>query len=430
MPAYLRELGRAARTAARVRRPVQLARVRRRPAARPAVGRLGGQGTAARPSSSAVRWSRPWCSRSPPWPASRGSWRWPLLLIGFQLGNTGVMLAGDPRRRAARAPGDGDRGVRGGRARSGSRSARSSRGHPDRPGGLVDLGVYGLAAVLSVGTALLVGLGTREVRPEVIPTGPVLRLAFGACAASSADPVDPAPVRVYGVVFLANQVSRPYVPVLVERLAGSGPGLASGIGLVAGVGRPVGALISPFAGWLGDRVGFRPVLVVALACGGVASLLMPLMPGVRDPRASCGRAGSGGCHDTSAMVFALLATKVPPERRRATLNLVYLPLYLAGIVGPTLGAGVRRGRGRRARFRGRRSVLRGRSGAGAPRATPPSPAASRCPGVSQGRRARPRARPLTGSTRRSASCRPPRAAGSSGGGRTARQARCTGRRAG
>ena len=36
------------------------------------------------------------------------------------------------------------------------------------------------------------------------------------------------------------------------------------------------------------------------------------------------------------MVFGLLATEVPPERRSATLNLVYLPLYAAGIVGPAV----------------------------------------------------------------------------------------------
>ena len=38
-----------------------------------------------------------------------------------------------------------------------------------------------------------------------------------------------------------------------------------------------------------------------------------------------------------AMVFSLLATEVPPERRSATLNLVYLPLYAAGIIGPIVG---------------------------------------------------------------------------------------------
>ena len=32
------------------------------------------------------------------------------------------------------------------------------------------------------------------------------------------------------------------------------------------------------------------------------------------------------------------AAEVPDERRSATLNLVYLPLYAAGIVGPATGA--------------------------------------------------------------------------------------------
>jgi MFS family permease len=41
-----------------------------------------------------------------------------------------------------------------------------------------------------------------------------------------------------------------------------------------------------------------------------------------------------------AMVFSLLATEVPAERRSQTLNLVYLPLYAAGILGPIVGAAV------------------------------------------------------------------------------------------
>jgi MFS family permease len=43
---------------------------------------------------------------------------------------------------------------------------------------------------------------------------------------------------------------------------------------------------------------------------------------------------------TGAMVMSLLATEVPAERRSATLNLVFLPLYIAGIVGPALGSGL------------------------------------------------------------------------------------------
>ncbi len=43
---------------------------------------------------------------------------------------------------------------------------------------------------------------------------------------------------------------------------------------------------------------------------------------------------------TGAMVFSLLATEVPLDRRSATLNLVYLPLYIAGIIGPATGSAV------------------------------------------------------------------------------------------
>jgi MFS family permease len=40
------------------------------------------------------------------------------------------------------------------------------------------------------------------------------------------------------------------------------------------------------------------------------------------------------------MVFSLLATEVPEDRRSMTLNLVYLPLYAAGILGPLFGGAV------------------------------------------------------------------------------------------
>ena len=43
---------------------------------------------------------------------------------------------------------------------------------------------------------------------------------------------------------------------------------------------------------------------------------------------------------TGAMVFSLLATEVPVERRSKALNLVYLPLYVAGIIGPATGAAI------------------------------------------------------------------------------------------
>jgi DHA1 family multidrug resistance protein-like MFS transporter len=261
-----------------------------------------------------------------------------VMLIGLQLGNTGVMLAGirdvTPRQHLgvtiALFGAAGPVGFAVGPALAGLLI--------DGPGWSISA-VYATSACLALGTALLVTFGTREVRPEVVPEGPVLRLAFGAVRGVLSDPDVRRLFLIYGVVFLANQVSRPYTPVLVEGITGTGPGLATGIGLVMGVGSLVGALVSPAAGWVGDRVGFRPVLVASLTLGGVASLLMPAAPGLWLLAAASVLLGAAVA-TTGAMIMSLLATEVPPERRSATLNLVYLPLYIAGIVGPAVGSAI------------------------------------------------------------------------------------------
>jgi MFS family permease len=259
-----------------------------------------------------------------------------MLLIGFQLGNTGVMLAGirdvTPRARLGTTI-----GIFGASAPVGFAVG------PALAGLLIDgFGqpipvVFATSAGLSVATALLLAFGSREVRPEVVPTGSVAGLAFGAIRGVIADRMVRRIFLVYGTAFLANHVIRPYVPVLVERLVGLGPGLASAIALVSGTAALAGALLSPVSGAIGDRIGFRPVLIAALVGGGAAVALMPLAPSTAT-LALIALAFAAFTSGTGAMVFGLLATEVPPERRSATLNLVYLPLYAAGIVGPALGS--------------------------------------------------------------------------------------------
>jgi MFS family permease len=196
-------------------------------------------------------------------------------------------------------------------------------------------------------TAVLVAFGTREVRPEVVPQGRVVALAFGAMRGVLGDPAVRAIFAIFGTAFLANQMTRPYVPLLVERSVGLGPGLASAIGVVSGAAALVGALLAPVAGWLGDRIGFRPVLIAALLAGTVAVALMPLAGGLAGVTGLAAVAVVlAACTSTvSAMIFGLLATELPPARRSQTLNLVYLPLYAAGIVGPLIGSAVSRAAG-------------------------------------------------------------------------------------
>jgi hypothetical protein len=79
------------------------------------------------------------------------------------------------------------------------------------------------------------------------------------------------------------------------------------------------------------------VLIAALTGGGVILLLMPLAPAV--PALALLAVVLGVSTATvSSMIFGLLALDVPADRRSATLNLVYLPLYAAGIIGPAVGA--------------------------------------------------------------------------------------------
>jgi DHA1 family multidrug resistance protein-like MFS transporter len=258
-----------------------------------------------------------------------------MLLVGFQLGNTGVMLAAirdaTPRHRLGTAI-----------ALLGASGPIGMAIGPVLGGRIVDglhqtlPVVFWVSSALSVGTALLVTFGSKEVRPTVIPQGRLVSLAFGAIRGVLTDPAIRRIFLIFGVAFVGIQMCRPYLPVLVEAVNGR-VGLASAIGFVTGTAALVGALVSPAGGWLGDRIGFRPVLIGDLLIGGVAVAALPALGSVG--ALALGVLVFGACYAVVAtMVFGLLATEVPAERRSATLNLVYLPLYAGGIVGPILGA--------------------------------------------------------------------------------------------
>ena len=259
-----------------------------------------------------------------------------MLLIGFQLGNTGIMLAGirdvTPRARLGATI-----------AIFGASGPIGFAVGPALAGILIDgfgwalAAVFALSAVLSIGTALLVTFGSREIRPEVVPTGRVIDLAAASLRGVLTDRATRRIFAIFGISFVAIQMSRPYIPVLVEGITGVGPGLASAIGLVMGTAALVGALVSPLGGVLGDRVGFRPVLVAALGGAGAVLFLMPLVASVGGLALLAVVLGAATA-TVSSMIFGLLATELPADRRSAALNLVYLPLYAAGIVGPAAGA--------------------------------------------------------------------------------------------
>jgi len=261
-----------------------------------------------------------------------------MLLVGFQLGNSGVMIAAirdiTPRHRLGLA--------------LGIFAASSPLGFGAGPAlgafmidGLhvTSASVFALAAALSVAVALLLAVASKEVRPEHVPTGSTLRLAFGAVRGVMSDPVVRWLFVVYGVVFIGRQMAAQYMALLVHEVEHTSLEVAGSVGLVLGLATVVGAAVSPVGGWVADRLGFRRVLVGAIAGITAAFALLPLGTtvvwlAVAYSLAIAFQAVVG------AMVSGLLATETPAERRSATLNLIYLPLYIGGIAGPALGAGV------------------------------------------------------------------------------------------
>ena len=261
-----------------------------------------------------------------------------MLLVAFQLGNSGVMIAAirdiTPQRRLGLA--------------MGIFAASSPLGFGAGPAiGAVMIdqvhmtsgNVFAVSAVLSLAVAVMLAVFSREVRPEVVPTGSTLRLAFGAVRGVFSDPTVRWLFLAFGIVFVGSEMAYAYMSLLIHDIEHTSLRVAGSVGLVLGIATVVGALLSPIGGWVADKVGFRTVLVVSVAGLTVAIAALPLTPTVAATAVAYSLAIAFQA-SIGAMVLGLLAVEVPAERRSATLNLVYLPLYFGGIAGPALGAGV------------------------------------------------------------------------------------------
>ena len=259
-----------------------------------------------------------------------------LLLVGFQLGNTGVMLtalrAATPRGRVGLAI-----------SLFGVTPSLGFALGPTAGGWLVDRGVLNLHTLFACDAAMSLAAGVmllalaREGPRPPRPSGSATRLAFDALRLALTGRVTLIVFAVFGLAYFAQQIANPFLPLLVIRLLGSTSGAAGQIGLVFGASALLGAFLSPIAGAAGDRYGFRPLL--AGACVLAAASLAALAAAPDLVWLTVGAVALGAATATAiSMVFALLATAVPEERRATTLNLVLLPIYVASILGGVVGA--------------------------------------------------------------------------------------------
>src|ERR1700730_10166956 len=196
-----------------------------------------------------------------------------LLLVGFQLGNTGVMLtalrAVAPRGRVGFAI-----------SLFGVTPSLGFALGPAIGGGLVSRGVlnlhtlFALDAVMSLAAgAILLAFAREGTRPPP-PSGSAVRLAIGALRLALTGRFTLIVFGVFGLAYFAQQIANPFLPLLVIRLVGGSSGAAGQIGIVFGASALFGALLSPLAGAAGDRFGFRPLLAGAcvLAAASLAGL--------------------------------------------------------------------------------------------------------------------------------------------------------------
>jgi MFS family permease len=259
-----------------------------------------------------------------------------LLLVGFQLGNTGVMLTA---LRAATPSG------RVGLAISlfGVTPSLGFAIGPTVGGWLVDAGVLNLHTLFALDAALSLAAGVmlvafaREGPRSPGPAGSATRLAFGALRLALTARVTLIIFGVFGLAYFALQIANPFLPLLVVRLHGGTVGAAGQIGIVFGASALLGALLSPLAGAAGDRFGFRPILAGACVLAAASLGALAVAPNLVWLTAAAVALGAASATAIS-MVFALLATAVPEDRRATTLNLVLLPIYLSSVAGAVVGA--------------------------------------------------------------------------------------------
>ncbi|OLD51136.1 MAG: hypothetical protein AUI42_00045 [Actinobacteria bacterium 13_1_40CM_2_65_8] len=259
-----------------------------------------------------------------------------LLLVGFQLGNTGVMLtalrAVTPQGRVGFAI-----------SLFGVTPSLGFALGPATGGWLVDHRVLNLHSLFAFDAAMSLAAGiilltfAREGRRPPAPSGSATRLALAAVRMALTGRVTLIVFGVFGLAYFAQQIANPFLPLLVLRLVGSSSGAAGQIGIVFGASALLGALLSPLAGAAGDRYGFR--LLLAGACVLAAASLAELALAANLVWLTAGAVALGAATATAiSMVFAVLATAVPEERRATTLNLVLLPIYFSSVAGAIVGA--------------------------------------------------------------------------------------------
>ncbi|MGF6173040.1 MFS transporter [Ensifer sp. 4252] len=136
-----------------------------------------------------------------------------------------------------------------------------------------------------------------------------------------------------GVVTIAKGMSLTFLAIRLQKDFGLSP---AGIGALIGAGPLIGAMISPFAGTLSDRIGRKGVLTAALCMAGLALAGLGLAQSI---------AAFALCHIVSAVAAAvyepvsraLMSDAAPAHLRLRVFSWRYLAINAGWAVGPLIG---------------------------------------------------------------------------------------------
>lgn len=136
-----------------------------------------------------------------------------------------------------------------------------------------------------------------------------------------------------GVVTIAKGMSLTFLAIRLQKDFGLNP---ASIGALIGVGPLIGAIVSPFAGTLSDRIGRKGVLTAALCMAGLALAGLGLAQSI---------AAFALAHIVSAVAAAvyepvsraLMSDAAPAQLRLRVFSWRYLAINAGWAVGPLIG---------------------------------------------------------------------------------------------
>jgi DHA1 family multidrug resistance protein-like MFS transporter len=204
------------------------------------------------------------------------------------------------------------------------------------------------SALMLVAGVLVFAVVREGFTPPGARRGAGTGLAAGARTVLHSAPVLGAVVALGGI-YMANQASRPLLPLLVEMLQPD-PGLVNtAVGTVYGASAVASAISAAVVGRVSDKVGHRTALVACALGAAVAYVGQALAPGVGVLVGVAFATGlfSGGL---TPAANAILAGTVPKEQQGAVYGISNSVNAAGRAVGPMIGAAVAAGVGLRASF--------------------------------------------------------------------------------